>query len=89
MPVRRAFAGKNCSRFFSMLTSYQNDQVHEILASRAGSRYKRVMSWCRTIRPGKDSAAAIQARLQGEVVEESYMPLGTLDFQVELSRSRR
>jgi len=35
---------------------------------------------------GKDSAAAIQARLQGEIVEETYMPLARWDFQVELSK---
>ena len=35
---------------------------------------------------GKDSAAGFKLDYKGEIVEESYMPLGTLDFQVELSK---
>src|SRR5581483_532371 len=57
-----SYAGKACSPFF-YVTSYQNDQVHEILGKVAQDRdYKR------------------------EITEESYVPLGTLDFQVELSK---
>src|SRR6202041_248222 len=61
-----SYAGKNCSPFF-YVTSYQNDQVHEILGKVAQDRgYKR--------------------DYKGEITEESYVPLGTLDFQVELSK---
>src|SRR5580692_4134875 len=61
-----SYAGKSCSPFF-YVTSYQNDQVHEILGKVAQDRgYKR--------------------DYKGEIVEESYVPLGTLDFQVELSK---
>src|ERR1700731_1343625 len=35
---------------------------------------------------GKDSVAGFKLDYKGEVVEESYIPLGTLDFQVELSK---
>ena len=35
---------------------------------------------------GKDSAAGFKLDYKGEIVEESYVPLGTLDFQVELSK---
>ncbi len=35
---------------------------------------------------GKDSVAGFKLDYKGEIVEESYMPLGTLDFQVELSK---
>src|SRR5216683_1156146 len=65
-----SYAGKNCSPFF-YVTSYQNDQVHEILGKVAQDRgYKRVY----VLVPNY------------QAVEESYMPLGTLDFQVELSK---
>jgi len=35
---------------------------------------------------GKDMAAGFKLDYKGEIVEESYMPLGTLDFQVELTK---
>jgi branched-chain amino acid transport system substrate-binding protein len=37
---------------------------------------------------GKDSVAGFKL-VTREIVRETYMPLGTLDFQVELSRWRR
>src|SRR5712664_1747671 len=81
-----SFAGKNCSPFF-YVTSYQNDQVHEILGKVAQDRgYKRVYVLVPNYQAGKDSAAGFKLDYKGEVVEESYMPLGTLDFQVELSK---
>ena len=81
-----SFAGKNCSPFF-YVTSYQNDQVHEILGKVAQDRgYKRVYILEPNYQAGKDSAAGFKLDYKGEVVEESYVPLGTLDFQVELSK---
>src|ERR1700748_2028041 len=80
------FAGKNCSPFF-YATSYQNDQVHEILGKVAQDRgYKRVYVLEPNYQAGKDSAAGFKLDYKGEIVEESYMPLGSLDFQVELSK---
>ena len=35
---------------------------------------------------GKDSVAGFKLDYKGEIVEESYLPLNTLDFQVELSK---
>ena len=35
---------------------------------------------------GKDSVAGFKLDYKGEIVEESYMPLNTLDFQPELSK---
>src|ERR1700761_4426597 len=61
-----SYAGKNCSPFF-YVTSYQNDQVHEILGKVAQDR-------------------GFKLDCKGEITEESYVPLGTLDFQVELSK---
>jgi branched-chain amino acid transport system substrate-binding protein len=81
-----SYAGKNCSPFF-YTTSYQNDQVHEILGKVAQDRgYKRVYVMVPNYQAGKDSAAGFKLDYKGEVTEESYVPLGTLDFQVELSK---
>jgi branched-chain amino acid transport system substrate-binding protein len=80
------FAGKECSPFF-YVTSYQNDQVHEVLGKVAQDRgYKRVYVIEPNYQAGKDSAAGFKLAYKGEIVEESYVPLGTLDFQVELSK---
>src|SRR6201988_4315156 len=81
-----SYAGKNCSPFF-YVTSYQNDQVHEILGKVAQDRgYKRVYIMVPNYQAGKDSVAGFKLDYKGEIVEESYIPLGTLDFQVELSK---
>jgi branched-chain amino acid transport system substrate-binding protein len=81
-----SYAGKNCSPFF-YVTSYQNDQVHEVLGKVAQDRgYKRVYVMVPNYQAGKDSAAGFKLDYKGEIVEESYVPLGTLDFQVELSK---
>src|SRR3982074_1149360 len=81
-----SYAGKNCSPFF-YVTSYQNDQGHEILGKVAQDRgYKRVYVLVPNYQAGKDSAAGFKLDYKGEIVEESYMPLGTLDFQVELTK---
>jgi branched-chain amino acid transport system substrate-binding protein len=81
-----SYAGKECSPFF-YVTSYQNDQVHEILGKVAQDRgYKRVYLLVPNYQAGKDSVAGFKLDYKGEIVEESYMPLGTLDFQAELSK---
>jgi branched-chain amino acid transport system substrate-binding protein len=80
------YAGKDCSPFF-YVTSYQNDQVHEILGKVAQDRgYKRMYLMVPNYQAGKDSAAGFKLDYKGEIVEESYMPLNTLDFQPELSK---
>src|ERR1044072_554670 len=85
-PGPSSYAGKNCSPFF-YVTSYQNDQVHEILGKVAQDRgYKRVYLLVPNYQAGRDSVAGFKLDYKGEIVEESYMPLGTLDFQPELSK---
>src|SRR3954469_16895762 len=75
------FAGKDCNPFF-YVTSYQNDQVHEILGKVAQDRgYKRMYLMVPNYQAGKDSVAGFKLDYKGEIVEESYMPLNTLDFQ--------
>src|ERR1700678_1773434 len=81
-----SYAGKECSPFF-YVTSYQNDQVHEILGKVAQDRgYKRVYILVPNYQAGKDSAAGFKLDYKGEIVGETYVPLGTLDFQVEISK---
>ncbi len=80
------FAGKDCNPFF-YVTSYQKDQVHEILGKVAQDRgYKRMYLVVPNYQAGKDSVAGFKLDYKGEIVEESYMPLNTLDFQPELSK---
>lgn len=80
------FAGKDCNPFF-YVTSYQNDQVHEILGKVAQDRgYKRMYLMVPNYQAGKDSVAGFKLDYKGDIVEESYMPLNTLDFQPELSK---
>jgi len=81
-----SYAGKECNPFF-YVTSYQNDQVHEILGKVAQDRgYKRVYLLVPNYQAGRDSVAGFKLDYKGEVVEESYVPLNTLDFQPELSK---
>src|SRR6201993_4781861 len=80
------YAGKDCSPFF-YVTSYQNDQVHEILGKVAQDRgYKRMYLMVPNYQAGKDSVAGFKLDYKGEIVEESYMPLNTIDFQPELTK---
>src|ERR1700748_1822961 len=82
-----SYAGKECSPFF-YVTSYQNDQVHEILGKVAQDRgYKRVYLLVPNYQAGRDSAAGFKLDYKGEIIEESYVPLGTLDFQPELTKN--
>src|SRR3569832_945977 len=81
-----SYAGKKCSPFI-YATSYQNDQVLDVLGKVAQDRgYKRVYVMVPNYQAGMDSAAGFKLVYKGEIVEESYVPLGTLDFQVELSK---
>jgi branched-chain amino acid transport system substrate-binding protein len=81
-----SYAGKDCSPFF-FVTSYQNDQVHQVLGKVAQDRgYKRVYLMVPNYQAGRDSVAGFKLDFKGEIVEESYMPLNTLDFQPELTK---
>ena len=81
-----SLAGKACNSFF-YVTSYQNDQVHEVLGKVAQERgYKRVYILVPNYQAGKDAAAGFKLDFKGEIVEESYVPLNTLDFQPELAK---
>ena len=80
------FAGKGCNPNF-FVTSYQNDQVHEVLGKVAQDRgYKRVYLLAPNYQAGRDSMAGFKRHFKGEVLEESYVPLNNLDFQSELAK---
>ena len=80
------YAGKDCSPFF-YVTSYQNDQVHQILGKVAQDRgYKRVYLMVPNYQAGRDSVAGFKLDFKGEIVEESYLPLNSIDFQPELTK---
>jgi branched-chain amino acid transport system substrate-binding protein len=80
------FAGKGCHPNF-YVTSYQNDQVHEVLGKVAQDRgYKKVYLLAPNYQAGKDSMAGFKRHYKGEVVDESYVPLNNLDFQSELAK---
>lgn len=81
-----ALAGKACSPYF-FSTSYQNDQVHQVSGKIAQERgYKRVYLIAPNYQAGKDSISGFKIDFKGEVLEESYVPLNTLDFQSELAK---
>jgi len=80
------FAGKECSPNL-FVSSYQNDQVHEVLGKYAQDKgYKKVFLMAPNYQAGKDSLAGFKRHFKGEVVDEVYVPLGQLDFSAELAR---
>jgi branched-chain amino acid transport system substrate-binding protein len=80
------FAGKECNANF-FVTSYQNDQVHEVLGKYAqDSGIKRVFIMAPNYQAGKDSLTGFKHDFKGEIVDEVYVPLGQLDYQAELTR---
>jgi branched-chain amino acid transport system substrate-binding protein len=81
-----SFAGKDCNPNF-FVTSYQNDQVHEVLGQYAqDSGMKKVIIIVPNYQAGKDAAAGFKHKFTGEVLDEMYVPLGQLDYSAELSR---
>ena len=80
------YAGKQCHPNF-FVTSYQNDQNHEVLGKYAqGKGYKRAFLMAPNYQAGKDSVAGFKRHFKGEIVEEVYTPLGQLDFSAELAK---
>jgi len=80
------FAGKECNADF-FVTSYQNDQNHEVLGKHAqDSGIKSVFLMAPNYQAGKDSIAGFKRYFEGEIVDEVYVPLNQLDYQAELAR---
>jgi branched-chain amino acid transport system substrate-binding protein len=80
------FAGKDCNPNF-FVTSYQNDQVHEVLGQYAqDAGLKKVMIIVPNYQAGKDAAAGFKHKFSGDIVDEIYVPLGQLNYSAELSK---
>jgi branched-chain amino acid transport system substrate-binding protein len=81
-----AFAGKDCNPNF-FVTSYQNDQIHEVLGQFAQeSGINKVIIVVPNYQAGKDAAAGFKHKFSGEVLDEIYVPLGQLDYSAEISK---
>jgi branched-chain amino acid transport system substrate-binding protein len=80
------FAGSECNKNF-FVTSYQNDQVHEVLGKYAQNKgYKRMFLMAPNYQAGKDAIAGVKHSFKGEVVNEAFTPLGNMDFSAELAQ---
>jgi len=80
------FAGKECNPNL-FVTSYQNDQNHEVLGKYAQDKgIKKVFIMAPNYQAGKDSLAGFKRYFKGEVLDEVYVPLNQLDYSAELSR---
>jgi branched-chain amino acid transport system substrate-binding protein len=81
-----SFAGKDCNQDF-FVTSYQNDQVHEVLGEHAkDTGFKNVIVIVPNYQAGKDAAAGFKRKFGAEPLDEIYVPLGQLDYSAELSK---
>lgn len=79
-------AGKGCHQNF-FVTSYQNDQVHEVLGKHAQDQgYKRAYIIAPNYQAGKDSLAGFKRYFKGEIVDEVYAPLTSMDFASDLAK---
>ncbi len=80
------YAGKDCNPNF-FVTSYQNDQNHEVLGKYAQDKgMKKVFIMAPNYQAGKDSLAGFKRYFKGDVVDEVYVPLNQLDYSAELSK---
>jgi len=81
-----SFAGKECNANL-FVTSYQNDQNHEVLGKYAqDSGIKKAFIMAPNYQAGKDALAGFKRYFKGEVLDEVYVPLNQLDFSAELSK---
>jgi branched-chain amino acid transport system substrate-binding protein len=80
------FAGKQCNANF-FVTSYQNDQNHEVLGKYAQDKgYKKVFLMAPNYQAGRDALAGFKRHFKGEIAGEVYTPLKQLDFSAELAQ---
>jgi branched-chain amino acid transport system substrate-binding protein len=80
------YAGKECNANF-FVTSYQNDQNHEVLGKYAqDTGIKKAFIMAPNYQAGKDALAGFKRYFKGEILDEVYVPLGQLDYQAELTK---
>jgi branched-chain amino acid transport system substrate-binding protein len=81
-----SFAGKECNANL-FVTSYQNDQNHEVLGKYAQDKgIKKAFIMAPNYQAGKDALAGFKRYFKGEVIDEIYVPLNQLDYSAELSK---
>src|SRR5436190_14162764 len=80
------FAGKDCNPNF-FVTSYQNDQIHEVLGRYAqDAGMKKAFIMAPNYQAGKDALVGFKRDFKGEIADEVYVPLGQLDYSAELTK---
>ena len=80
------FAGKDCNPSF-FVTSYQNDQIHEVLGRYAqDAGMKKAFIMAPNYQAGKDALTGFKRDFKGEIADEVYVPLGQLDYSAELTK---
>jgi branched-chain amino acid transport system substrate-binding protein len=80
------FAGKDCNPNF-FVTSYQNDQIHEVLGRHAqDAGMKKAFIMAPNYQAGKDALTGFKRDFKGEIADEVYVPLGQLDYSAELTK---
>jgi branched-chain amino acid transport system substrate-binding protein len=80
------FAGKDCNANF-FVTSYQNDQIHEVLGRYAqDAGMKKAFIMAPNYQAGKDALIGFKRDFKGEIADEVYVPLGQLDYSAELTK---
>src|SRR3979411_2373883 len=81
-----SFAGKECNASL-FVTSYQNDQNHEVLGKYAQDKgIKKAFIMAPNYQAGKDALAGFKRYFKGEVVDEVYVPLNQLHYPPERSK---
>jgi branched-chain amino acid transport system substrate-binding protein len=79
------YAGKDCNPNF-FVTSYQNDQVHNILGQYAqDSKIKSVLIIVPNYQAGKDADVGFKQKYTGEILDEIFVPIGQSDYSAEIS----
>src|SRR6266851_1139245 len=82
------FAGKECNANF-FVTSYQNDQNHEVLGKYAqDASIKKLYLMAPNYQAGKDALAGVKRYFKGEVLDEVYTTLNQPDYAAELAQLR-
>lgn len=79
-------AGKRCNRFF-FSTSYQNDQLHEVMGQYASDQeFEDVIVIAPNYQAGRDAVTGFSRAFEGEPSDIIYTPLGAIDFSSEIAR---
>lgn len=80
------FAGAECNPNF-FVTSYQNDQNHEVMGAYAESEgYQNVFLMAPNYQAGRDSLAGFKNSYTGGFAGEVFTEMGQLDFSSELAQ---